>query len=752
MSPYLCIHGHFYQPPREDPWLGEIMPEGSAAPMLNWNERITRESYTPLAFAKRLDGKGNIIELINCYEWINFNVGPTLMRWMETAFPDTYKRIIEADKASVHRFGHGNAIAQSYHHTILPLANKRDKELEIQWAIQDFTKRFERKPEGMWLAECAIDTATLETLARHNIKFTILSPHQAQAIGNNGDWETIKDSAFDTSMPYQVALPSGRTIAVFFYDAEISQAVAFERLLSDGDKFWNKIKSSSSNGVLTISTDGETYGHHFKFGEMALAHVIDNARGSRDGIELINLAAFLASNPPQQQVRLYEPSAWSCAHGIERWRSNCGCTDGGHPDWQQEWRKPLRDAMNFMKECVDNFFDLKAHEYYNSPEEALQAYGTVLSGQKNRDEFMSEYTLKGLTEQQKHEATLLLFMQEQALSGFASCAWFFDELTRIEPKNALSYALHALNILEEFEGHTRLDDFAEILTDAVSNKKGHETGKELLYERILPRKESESSILLQALLLLCNDNEFPQKGKTYIVTWSNVNIKVTPDNIEGNQFSGNAVIFWKDSTVGTNLTWQYAKLPPGFINSSTVTATVEGKAPQSCMYTALPRNKRQSITAHFMQHIVEDLAATYSPLGLDATVLFETWTEGQHDQPAGELWDSMCPALIEGYIFSEHCEVQLKKEQITFLRKYLKGWIKRRRFDPTITLRKVETKLIEILSDEDPAYVKATGILERTKELFPAVHTDALLYFIWLEKQHDPHIRDIAALVNLVLP
>lgn len=751
MSRYLCIHGHFYQPPREDPWLGEIMPEGSAAPMLNWNERITRESYTPLAFAKRLNGEGRIIELVNCYEWISFNVGPTLLRWMETAFPDLYQRIIDADKASAHRFGHGNAIAQVYHHSILPLAKRRDKELEVQWAIQDFEKRFERRPEGMWLAECAVDTDTLEVLAAQDIKFTILSPHQAAAIENNGEWYDVKGGAFDTSVPYRITLPSGRSISIFFYDAEISQAVAFERLLSNGDKFWNKINSSANNGILTISTDGETYGHHFTFGEMALAHVIDNARSARDGIELTNLAAFLASNPPQQQVRLFEPSAWSCAHGVERWKSNCGCTDGGHPDWNQEWRKPLRDAMNFMKDCVDNYFDLKGHEYYSAPEEALCAYGTVLSGQKLLEEFLTEHAKNGLSDQQKHEATLLMFMQEQALSGFASCAWFFDELTRIEPKNALSFALHALDILAEFEGHTRLDDFAEILESAVSNKEGHETGKELLYGRILPRRESEASILLQALLLSSNDNSFPQQGKTFIVTWNNITIKITPDNIDGNHYYGNAVIFWKDSPVGTNLTWQYAKLPPGFMNSSTVTATIADKGDQSCIYTALPRNKRQSITVHFMQHVLDNLVATYTPLGLDATVLFETWTESQFDQPAGHLWDVVCPALIEGYIFSEHCEVQLNTEQIRCMRSYILNWISRRQFDPKMTLDKVERKLIKMLSQQDPAYFKATGILERTRELFPNAPMDALLYFLWLEKQGDPHIRNIAGLMNLII-
>ncbi|MCG8529869.1 MAG: DUF3536 domain-containing protein [Desulfovibrionales bacterium] len=752
MTRYLCIHGHLYQPPREDPWLGEIMPEGSAAPMLNWNERITHESYTPLAFAKRLDDKGRIIELVNCYEWINFNAGPTLMRWLEKASPELYNRIIEADQASIRRYGHGNAIAQVYHHTILPLAKERDKDLEVLWAIQDFEHRFRRKPEGMWLAECAVDTETLEALARHNIKFTILSPHQAASLEENGEWYTITNGKFDTSLPYRVTLPSGKSIAVFFYDAAISQAVAFERLLSDGSTFWNKLNASAQDGLLTISTDGETYGHHFKFGEMALAFVIDKGRVATDNLELTNFSTFLANSPPQREVKLHEPSAWSCAHGVERWRSNCGCKDGGHPEWTQEWRTPLRDALDFMKDCVDTFFDLRAQEYFKSPKDALYQYGNVICGHTNREEFADAHTLEGLTETQRHEAMIILFMQEQALASFASCAWFFDELTRIEPKNAISFGLHALDILSELEGHSRIDDFADILEAAVSNKPEKETGKELFYERILPRRETDASILLQALLLLQNDAYFPQKGKTYLVSWANISIKITPDHSEDNHYSGEAVIFWKDSTLGSPLTWQFSRMPAGFINSSTVTATVEGKGGQSCLFTALPRNKRQAIAYHFVKHALQELVKTYTPLGLDATVLFETWTESQVDQPAGHMWNIVCPALIEGYIFSEHCEVQLKTKQITCLREYVIEWIEKNKYDPVLTIEKVEKRVIAMLSDSDPAYYKTAGIMKRTRELFPDVPLNKIINFLWLERRHDSHIKDIAAFAGMVLP
>ena len=318
MPNFICIHGHFYQPPREDPWMNQIFPEGSAAPFKHWNERICRESYAPLAWARRLDSQGRIIELVNCYEWMSFNFGPTLMAWLERSAADTYERIVEADKKSVERFGHGNAMAQIYHHVIMPLAKDRDKRVEVAWAVADFRARYGREPEGIWLSETAVDSATLEILAEFGFKFTILAPRQASAIAPVGsdDWREVQEHEVDVRRPYLVELESGKTISVFFYNGPISQAVAFEGLLSDGEKYWNKIRDNLGHGLLSVGTDGETYGHHFAFGEMALAYVLDQARSGRDDVELTNYATYLAANPPYEKVRIHEKSSWSCYHGL----------------------------------------------------------------------------------------------------------------------------------------------------------------------------------------------------------------------------------------------------------------------------------------------------------------------------------------------------------------------------------------------------------------------------------------------------
>lgn len=323
---FLCIHGHFYQPPREDPWLDMIFPEGSAAPFRHWNERICRESYGPLAWARRM-GSNGIFDILNCYEWMSFNVGPTLFRWIERSEPELYAKILEGDALSLKRWGHGNAIAQIYHHVIMPLASEMDRDAEVAWAIADFESRFKRRPEGMWLSETACNTDTLETLAEHGIAFTLLAPRQAEAIAelNSDDWQEVDEYSINIKEPYLVELPSGKTISIFFYDGGLSQAIAFEGLLKNGDEFWNKLSGASAEGLLSIGTDGETYGHHVEFGEMALAYVLAQAIENRDEISLLNYGAYLEKHPPTRKVKIREDSSWSCYHGVERWRNDCGC-------------------------------------------------------------------------------------------------------------------------------------------------------------------------------------------------------------------------------------------------------------------------------------------------------------------------------------------------------------------------------------------------------------------------------------------
>ncbi|NLY41992.1 MAG: DUF3536 domain-containing protein [Desulfovibrionales bacterium] len=490
MIKYLCIHGHFYQPPRIDPWLEDVPPEGSAAPEHDWNARISRECYTPLAYARRLDHDGNIRELINCYAWISFNLGPTLLGWMERHVPQTYARILAADKESLARLGHGNALAQVYHHSIMPLATDMDRELEIAWAIQDFQARFGRMPEGMWLAETAVDIPTLTALSNAGIRFTILAPRQAKAVRLAGTDEKydVAANTLDTTRPYVVKLPAGQTITVFFYHGPTSQAVAFERLLENGENFWSRLNGSFSSGLQNIATDGESYGHHFMFGEMALAYVIEQARAKRDGLCLTNYAAYLAAHPAVDEVEIHENSSWSCEHGVERWKTHCGCTDGGHPDWIQDWRRPLRRSLNYVKYYVDEHFFKAAPKVFTGPKTALTHYGRVLAGAQSLPAFLDEHAVPDLTPEQRQHACQLVLMQRFALASFASCAWFFDDIARLEPLNGLTFARRAMDLMRTSGGPDIEEGFLRILEEAHSNMHEHWDGAYLWHNLVTPRR------------------------------------------------------------------------------------------------------------------------------------------------------------------------------------------------------------------------------------------------------------------------
>ncbi len=505
MSVSLCIHGHFYQPPREDPWLGRILVEASAAPMRHWNQRILRESYAPLAWARRLDSEGRIADILNCYEWISFNVGPTLRQWMQRSAPQVLERMYEGDRISVARWGHGNAMAQIYHHTIMPLASARDKELETRWAVVDFQRYFGRTPEGIWLSECAVDRATLEVLAQEGISFVILAPGQAKALMQDGKAVSLAEGHFSIGRPYQVALSQGKSMTVVFYHGELSQRIAFDGLLRDGELFWQRIADSSRSlawenakrSILTLATDGETYGHHFKFGEMALAHILAQGFLQRDGISLTNLATFIAENPPEQEVILHEPSAWSCSHGVERWQSDCGCKDGGHPDWNQKWRGPLREALQYCRDGVNAHFAKRGELCFVNADNALTAYGELLADAQQRTHFAAMHI--------KAEADVawkLLAMQEQSLASFASCAWFFDDIARIEPENSLTYALRAMELMCETGGDELRPAFLAILAKAQSNKQGAGSGKDVFEKEVLSRRDSSATLCLLALSML----------------------------------------------------------------------------------------------------------------------------------------------------------------------------------------------------------------------------------------------------------
>jgi alpha-amylase/alpha-mannosidase (GH57 family) len=493
MEKYICIHGHFYQPPRENPWLESVEMQASAAPYHDWNERICFECYAPSARARLLDGDGRIERIVTNYSRMSFNFGPTLLSWMKDKQPEIHEAIVQADKKSRERFsGHGSALAQVYNHMILPLANTRDKHTQVIWGIRDFESRFGRKPEGMWLAETAADNATLDVLAQHGIKFTILSPYQAartRPVEGNGEWQDVNGAKIDPTMPYLVKLPEGRSIVVFFYDAPVSQAVAFERLLTNGETFAGRLLGAIDEGrqhdqIVNIATDGESYGHHFQYGDMALAFALHKIEDS-DKAKLTIYAEFLEKHPPTNEVEIHQPSAWSCSHGVERWRSDCGCS-AGHEGWNQQWRAPLREALNMLSEKLASFYENKAKEFFSDPWLARDEYISVILNRSSENiaKFFKAQAVRELSESDQVAALRLLEIQRHAMLMFTSCGWFFDEISGIETVQVIQYAVRAIQLAAEFGSENLELPFLEILEKAKSNIPENQNGR-VVYEKFV---------------------------------------------------------------------------------------------------------------------------------------------------------------------------------------------------------------------------------------------------------------------------
>jgi hypothetical protein len=674
MERYLCIHGHFYQPPREDPWLDKIFPEGSAAPYRHWNERICRESYAPMGWARRMDGRGRICDIVNCFEWTSFNFGPTLMRWMERADPAVYERIILADKHSVECFGHGNAMAQVCHHAIMPLASDLDKHLEVEWGIADFEKRFGRFPEGMWLAEAAVDTPTLEVLAEAGIQFTLLAPRQVQSVAplDSDDWRDVNEWEVDLSRPYRVELPSGRSIAVFFYNGGLSQAVAFERLLEHGDNFWNRLNSTCGPGLTALATDGETYGHHFKFGEMALAYVLEQANREDTDLHLTNFGAFLASQPPVMKARLHEPSSWSCVHGVQRWCADCGCTSGGHPEWNQAWRAPLRNALDLNKERIDDHFFAQGENLFSDPRGALLQYGRVYSDAQSTEEFEKAHFLPSLSDKHKETAWKLLSMQNWALSSFASCAWFFDDLARIEPLNALTYTLRSLQLAREtgIEDYER--DIVDILGNAYSNQNNEGDGAAIWQRRIRLRSETPERLAAQGVLRLWAEQRMPAGGETAVVEWPGVTLHITldPRHDDRNVLSGTMDVTWRLQVGVERYIWStrhaFDSDPLG--ETFCVQAADRKQTAAACSpATNLPWQKKQALARAWIAQAESSLWQEKTDLGRVGAFMFLPWQDYQYAQTSGELWTSLYSGLIWNYVLGEELGAEGEEDLTNFL-------------------------------------------------------------------------------------
>jgi alpha-amylase/alpha-mannosidase (GH57 family) len=472
----LCVHGHFYQPPRENPWIEEVEVQDTAAPFHDWNQRIAAECYGPNAAARLKNGGGRIKDIVNNYRHISFNFGPTLLAWMERRIPEMYRRILEADADSVRRRGHGNAIAQAYAHAILPLCNERDRRTYLRWGLHDFRSRFGRSAEGMWLPETAADLATLRALADEGVRFTVLSPYQALRVrAPGGKWEDARNAQFDPTLPYKVDLRDGRQMSVFFYDGPIARGIAFGEGLSSGDELVQRIEQGFNEArahdeVLTVAVDGETFGHHKKGGDEVLAAALRQLQ-QREDVQLVNLAQALDLCPAEHEAEIAEGSSWSCMHGIERWRADCGCHTGGQPGWNQSWRGPLRAALDGLRDRLAELYERQSAGLLRDPWRARdELIDLVLDPERKRAaDFVDRQAGRALDEQERVAALRLLEMQRNALLMYTSCGWFFAEISGIESVQILKYAARALQLAREVSGADLEPEFVHTLAKAPSN-------------------------------------------------------------------------------------------------------------------------------------------------------------------------------------------------------------------------------------------------------------------------------------------
>ena len=464
MSPerFICVHGHFYQPPRESPWTGEIEDQPSARPYRNWNERITAECYRPLAER-------------GVYARMSFDFGPTLLQWLERKQARVYRAVLQADQESRRSFsGHGSAMAQAYNHMILPLANHRDRVTQVVWGMRDFEWRFGRRPEGMWLPETAVDLESLEILAGQGIGFTVLAPHQARRVRfpPHGQW---KEEGIDPRRAYGLKLSSGREIKIFFYDGSISAALAFEGLATDGPGLAARLQQGfdpepSRAQLVHAAADGETYGHHHAGGDRALEEALRRIE-SGGSARLTNYAEFLEKHPPIHEVEVVEKSSWSCPHGIDRWWSHCGCSSGAHPGWSQSWRTPLRDALDWLRDTAAPLYEREAGKLLKDPWAARdRSIELELDpSPEARRRFMEEQAVQPLSEESRARALSWLDLQRQLLLMYTSCGWFFDDIGGIEAVQTLCCAARAVELAEELSGVPLEPRFLELLARAKSN-------------------------------------------------------------------------------------------------------------------------------------------------------------------------------------------------------------------------------------------------------------------------------------------
>jgi alpha-amylase/alpha-mannosidase (GH57 family) len=552
---FVCVHGHFYQPPRENPWLETVETQDSAAPYHDWNERITAECYAPNGAARIVDGKNRILRITNNYARMSFNVGPTLLSWMQEKAPLTCAMIRDADRLSQRQFGgHGSAIAQVYNHIIMPLASTRDRETQIVWGIADFEHRYGRKPEGMWLAETAVDLESLDLLARHGIRFTILAPHQcarvrplpgtgtpaaiatkapptktgkaedAAAVAGGKEtpdagWKETPDAGVDTTQPYLVQTSPGHSIAVFFYDGPVSRAIAFDGLLNSGEAFAERLmggfRESEAPQLAHVATDGESYGHHHRHGEMALAYALQLIE--EGDAKLTNYGQFLANFPPTREAEIVENSSWSCFHGVERWRSDCGC-NGGKAGWNQKWRMPLRQALDWLRDCLAPLVHDATSALLTGADAARNDYISMIldRSQPSVDAFFARNSVRTLTTEERVRAMQLMELERNAMLMYTSCGWFFDDISGIETVQIVTYAARVLELAAALFPETRgvlEKGFTDRLAEAKSNEPQWRDGRYIYDEAIRPMLVDLEQVVAHYAISCV----FPRAGETSIM-------------------------------------------------------------------------------------------------------------------------------------------------------------------------------------------------------------------------------------------
>ena len=515
MTTALVIHGHFYQPPRENPWTELIEREPGASPFYDWNERIHAECYRPNAFARINDTHGRVERVVNNYARLSFNFGPTLFHWLERHQPETYRRIVEADRESALRHGgHGNAIAQGYHHAILPLCNERDRRTQIRWGLADFRRRYGREAESLWLPETACDDATLAALIEERLRYVILSPFQAEAVRALGSdtWQNVSDGDFDTTVPYKYLHRdgSGRSITVFFYDGQIARGIAFEGLLASSHGLLAACARAARGDaqIVSVATDGESYGHHFRFGDRCIAYALE-VEAERFGLKVTNYGEFLDEHEPAHEALVQqgpngEGTAWSCAHGLGRWTRDCGCNASAPGGWNQRWRAPLRDAFNLLRDDLAPKFEETCGELLRDPWAARDEYVELLGpgGATRREEFLIRHAGHRLSVDEKVRALTLLEAQRASLTMYTSCGWFFNDISGIETVQTLRYAGRVIETMGALGLAPPTEAFLELLSDAKSNLLERHSGADIYLRTVAQSRVTPQRVA--AHVAICN--------------------------------------------------------------------------------------------------------------------------------------------------------------------------------------------------------------------------------------------------------